>query len=148
MSELIQEASQLLLQEGGRMTAQRRAILETLDAMSGHPTAEEVYQAARLKDSSLNRSTVYRTLRWLEKQELVATHHFDEKVHQDRFDPSFSAEHYHFRCRSCHTIIEFSDPHIEAIKSAFLAGHGGEVSGVSLVLTGLCEQCLRNHQEN
>lgn len=123
------------------MTTQRRIILDALESCGGHPTAEEVYREAKVNDPTLNLSTVYRTLRWLEKLELVSTHQFDDGRHLDRFDASHPQEHHHFRCRECNRIIEFSDERIQQIKTDFAAAYDCEVDDASLILNGLCRHC-------
>ena len=141
VSQLLKEVNQVIQAEGGRMTAQRRIILSALESCGGHPTAEEIYQAAKASDPTLNLSTVYRTLRWLERLDLVSTHQFDDGRHLDRFDASLPQEHHHFRCRQCNRIIEFSDERIEQIKADFAAAYACEVDEASLVLNGLCHRC-------
>lgn len=129
--------------EGGRMTAQRRLILEVLEACSDHPTAEEIYMRARESDESLHLSTVYRTLRWLEEEGLVSPRWFDDERRQERFDPVIDnqGDHYHFRCRICNTIMEFPEPLIEEIKTGYQARFGGRVESATLTLYGVCERC-------
>src|SRR5512147_2599051 len=101
MSSLIQEAKECLSSRGGRMTAERQVILETLEARSDHPTAEELYQSIKPLHSDLNLSTVYRTLHWLEQEGLVNSHHFAEDRGQERFDLPLRAAHHHFICTAC-----------------------------------------------
>lgn len=141
--DLVKQAGLRLRAEGGRMTAQRRLILEVLNDYPGHPTAEEVFLRVRESDPSLNLSTVYRTLRWLESQGLVNPRWFENDRRQERFDPvtNDDVNHHHFRCRICNQIIEFSDPLIERIKSAYETRHGGQVESVTLVLYGKCAEC-------
>jgi Fe2+ or Zn2+ uptake regulation protein len=141
MSTLLKEANRALNHSGGRMTAQRLLILQTLEALGSHPSAEEIYQAARAADPTLNLSTVYRTLRWLEKLDLVSAHHFHDGNHQDRYDPSPLESHYHFHCRGCGRIIEFNDEQIERIQSTFTAQTGCSVHEIGLVFYGLCPAC-------
>jgi hypothetical protein len=50
MPTLEKQVENRLRSSGGRMTSQRRLILQTLQTMSGHPTAEEIYTAARQLD--------------------------------------------------------------------------------------------------
>ena len=71
MGDLIQEAHVRLRAQGGRMTAQRRLLLSLLESLREHPTAEELFLLAIKQDPTLNLSTVYRTLRWLEGESLV-----------------------------------------------------------------------------
>lgn len=141
MTTLYQEASIKLREQGGRMTNQRRIILQTLDTISVHPTAEELFELVSQRDSSLNLSTVYRTLRWLESEGLVSARRFEGESRQERFDPGSSVEHYHFLCTRCEKVIEFDHHLVEEIRSQFERSTGVVVHNVSVVLYGLCNEC-------
>lgn len=141
MDDLIQETLTRVQAKGGRMTAQRRLILETLSRMETHPTAEEIYHLASQKDPSLHLSTVYRTLRWLEQEGLVKVRLFNEDRRKERFDPSPPAEHYHFLCTRCKRVIEFDTLLVNAIKAQFELHSGAQVEVGSVVLYGLCSSC-------
>lgn len=140
---LIDQAKDRLRAEGGRMTAQRRLILEVLESSPDHPTAEEIFQHARLCDPTLNLSTVYRTLRWLQEEGLVSPRWFEDERRQERFDTVLGEEtdHYHFRCHICNTIIEFPEPLMETIKQEYQQRFGGRVESATLTLYGVCESC-------
>ncbi len=127
------------------MTSQRRLILEILQTFSGHPTAEDIYNLARQQDLSLNLSTVYRTLRWLEEMELISPRRFDDDRRSDRFDPNTPSEHYHFRCQICGKITEFDEELVEQIAQRFEARANARVASVSLVLYGTCRECSQAH---
>ncbi len=126
------------------MTSQRRLILATLQECPDHPTAEEIFELARRKDSDLHLSTVYRTLRWLEEEGFVSPRWFEDERRQERFDTLSAAnrDHDHFRCRICNTIIEFSEPLMDEIKSAYQRRFGGRVESATLTFYGVCEHCL------
>lgn len=141
---LVDIAASQLHARGGRMTSQRRLILETLAECTDHPTAEEIYSRARQKYPGINLSTVYRTLRWLEKQGLVNARLFHDERGLERFDPIADhgeVDHHHFRCENCNQIIEFSSVLIDEIKGKFVSDHGGRVIKASLTLYGLCAEC-------
>jgi len=123
------------------MTAQRKLILQTLEALGRHPTAEELYDAVSKLDSNLNLSTVYRTLRWLEQEGLVSARRFDEERRQERFDPFLPAEHHHFLCTVCKRVIEFHDESIETVKNNFEELTGVCVESASVTFYGLCRRC-------
>ena len=140
----ILEAAAAIRANGGRMTAQRRLILETLNELGGHPTAEEIYRTARQHDTALNPSTVYRTLTWLETAGLVSHCHLDagpDGEHSERYDPVTPVEHHHFVCTGCGVVIEFEAPEVASIKAAFAAEHGAPVERAALTLYGLCAAC-------
>ena len=142
---LIDQVAAKLRSEGGRMTAQRRLILDALESCSDHPTAEEIYMRVRKSDESLHLSTVYRTLRWLEEEGFVSPRWFEDERRQERFDPvtDENCDHYHFRCRVCNTIVEFPEPLLESIKSAYEQHFGGKVESATLILYGVCEDCQK-----
>ncbi len=142
-NNLLEMATERTRTNGGRMTLQRRLVLTILEHSAAHPTAEEVYQLARQQDPTINRSTVYRTLRWLEETGFVSTLHFGTDRKADHFDPSTQLEgnHFHFRCRVCNKIIEFSDPQVQSFVTGFAGQHNATVENVELVLYGVCNQC-------
>lgn len=144
MHQLVREATTTLRSTGGRMTAQRRLILETLETLSGHPTAEEVYAAVQERDPRLNQSTVYRTLAWLEGAGLVSHCHLDsgpDGERCERYDPVTPVEHHHFVCTTCGKVVEFAAPQIEAVKQWFAGQQGAVVEKAALTLYGACAGC-------
>ena len=143
MSTLVEEAKECLSTQGGRMTAERLLILETLEASGDHPTADELFNSIKPHHPDLNLSTVYRTLRWLEQEGLVGSQRFGEGSRQDRFDPAYPDEHHHFVCTECKQVIEFNDPQVETLKLAFEGLSGARVDSASIVLNGLCPLCLK-----
>lgn len=143
MSDLITEARERLRIQGGRMTSQRRLLLSILDTLGEHPTADELLLLARQEDPDLNLSTVYRTLRWLEAENLISTRVFAEERRKERFDAALPSEHHHFMCTSCKDVIEFDTDLLGAIKGEFQEQRGAQVSTGSIVLYGLCAKCRR-----
>ena len=143
MSDIVHEFIDRLHARGGRITNQRRLILETLEKMSGseHPTAEELHSIVKQQDENIHLSTVYRTLRWLQNEGIVASRLFDEETRQERFDPALPSEHHHFICSTCNQVIEFNDPLIEEIKTNFKAQSGSHVDSAAIVLYGKCKLC-------
>ena len=132
--------------EGGRMTSQRKSVLTALQVLSDHPTAEEIYAHARQQDASLNLSTVYRTLRWLETIGLVNPCWFGEESRAERFDTQTASHpasgHHHFVCRACGSVREFSAPQTTQVIQAFQEQFGAQVDEANLTLYGLCSNCL------
>ena len=141
MGDLVSAAQERLRGQGGRLTVQRRLLFTNLDSLSEHPTAEDLFLLAREKDPDLNLSTVYRTLRWLEAENLVSARVFDEGRRQERFDPALPSEHHHFMCTSCRNVIEFDSSLFSSIKSQFQELNGARVTTGSIMLYGLCANC-------
>jgi Fur family ferric uptake transcriptional regulator len=141
MGDLLSAAKERLHAQGGRLTAQRRLLFSILDSLGEHPTAEELFILAQENDPDINLSTVYRTLSWLEAQNLISTRVFDEDRRQARFDPALPSEHHHFMCTSCRSVIEFDSHLFASIKSQFQELNGAVVTTGSVVLYGLCSDC-------
>jgi Fe2+ or Zn2+ uptake regulation protein len=142
MNTLLQEAQEHISNSGGRMTPQRRLILETLDNNEGHLTAEELYQILKPSAPELNLSTVYRNLRWLEQEGLIGSRWFDSDRGLERFDAGMAVEHHHFVCSECRRVIEFRAPQADEIKQQFEKSFGGKVDTASIALTGVCLDCI------
>jgi len=143
MDSLLQTVQEKLLLQGGRMTAQRRCILETLASQPDHPTAEELFHITKQCDPTINLSTVYRTLRWLEQEGLVNARRFDDHHHHEHFDPVQPGEHYHFYCTICQRVIEFDDPGIEKLIGNMQQKLGVTILSTTMILNGFCPECAK-----
>ena len=141
MKQLVNTVHARLHDQGGRMTPQRRIILQILEKQADHPTADELYELVREANPGVNLSTIYRTLRWLEEEELVNAREFREERHQMRFDPALPGAHHHFVCEGCKTVIEFNDAEIDRIAQGFEQTNGVAVKRAVLTLYGLCANC-------
>lgn len=144
---LTQQVTEKVHAQGGRMTSQRRLILDLLQSDPSHPTADELFVLAKRIDPSLNLSTVYRTLNWLEERGFVNPRRFDDNHTHKHFDPVLpeTSNCQHFHCRRCDRVLEFSapsvNPLIKQIETEFSRQYGLQVEGASLVLYGLCQTC-------
>jgi len=147
MGNLIKESKRRLHAQGGRMTAQRKLILQTLESLGGHPTADDLFEVVQQQDSSVHLSTVYRTLRWLEEEGLVSARWFDEERRQERFDPVQPSDHHHFQCTSCKRVIEFDNLLVDTIKAQFELHSGAFIETASIMLYGLCADCREKQNQ-
>jgi Fe2+ or Zn2+ uptake regulation protein len=141
MDSLLEKTAIRLQETGGRLTSQRRLIVQVLENLDSHPTAEELHVLVKEYDASVHLSTVYRTLRWLEDEGLVSARVFNDAQRQERFDPVVPIEHYHFLCIHCKRVIEFNTLLVNAIKAQFELHSGAMVETGSVVLYGICADC-------
>jgi Fe2+ or Zn2+ uptake regulation protein len=138
---LVEDASGKLKSHGGRMTDQRRFILEAFRSASEHPTAGEIFRIARRRDSDLNLATVYRTVRWLEREGLVQARVFEPGSRSERFDSARPAAHHHFVCSACQRIIEFDASGLAEVIRVLAKQYALQVDQSTLVLHGVCFDC-------
>ena len=81
-----------------RNTRQRKVILEELKKLKCHPTATELYEAARSRIPKISLGTVYRNLELLASNGIIKKLEFSGA--EARFDGNTS-KHYHARCIHC-----------------------------------------------
>ena len=127
-----------------RLTAQRRAILESAFSTQRHFTAEELLTWAHRRDPSVSRATVYRTLPLLTESGLVREMDFG----QDRkfYDPNYAEHpgHSHLICEDCQRIIEFESPQIEQLGEEMGRKLGFTVTAQRLQITAHCDEFQRS----
>src|SRR5690242_8956941 len=99
-----------------RLTAQRRAIIETAFSTRQHFTAEQLLAWSRRRDKSVSRATVYRTLPLLTESGLVREMDFG-KDHKF-YDPNYAhhPDHNHIICEDCDKIVEFESDGIRRLE--------------------------------
>ncbi len=127
-----------------RNTNQRKLILEIMDGNFSHPTADEIYEKARLLDPHISRGTVYRNLALLSQAGLLLKISIPNGA--DHYDSTLK-NHYHFCCKSCNKMFDTPENSISKIKniaasiSSKMNEDGFLVEGHNLVFTGLCPEC-------
>ena len=86
---------------GGRITAQRRLVLDALVATQPHPSAEDVTAHVQSVDPDVHQSTVYRTLHALTDLGVVSHVHLDHGRSVYHFT---HADAPHLVCRTCSAV--------------------------------------------
>ena len=128
-----------LRDNGYRITAARRAVVETVQTTMRALTPIEVYDLARKKDRALGLVTVYRTLEKLEELHLI------QRVHQPMGCQAFiSAGHGHqhlLLCQQCGQVEFFEGDDLEALTKSIAKKTGYQIKEHWLQLFGLCANC-------
>ena len=123
-----------------RVTAQRKAIIDTAFGTQQHFTADELLAWSRRRDKSVSRATVYRTLPLLTESGLVREMDFgkDCKV----YDPNYAEHphHNHIICQDCEKIVEFDSEKIEKLENEISHRLGFSVKAHRLQITATCEE--------
>jgi Fur family ferric uptake transcriptional regulator len=130
-----------LRHSGARVTATRRATIETLLANTNrHVSAEEIVAAVRDRHPEVAESTIYRTLSTLEELGVV-TH-----VHLDHGPATFHLADHHHRhlvCRSCHAVLEAPADIYTGLAAELERRFGFVVDEEHFALSGECLACRR-----
>jgi Fe2+ or Zn2+ uptake regulation protein len=125
---------------GLRLTRPRRIILEVVRATDAHPTAAFVFQRVRRRLPRVSLATVYRNLRMLAAEGLLA-----ERADQAglRFDAN-TGPHDHFTCLACGRIYDVpvrAEPSMRRRRIAACTGF--EVLDHRTEYYGRCGACRR-----
>jgi Fur family ferric uptake transcriptional regulator len=131
---------------GGRLTSQRRLILQVLEASDEHLDAEELYEHVRARDPDVSLATVYRTLAMLREIGLVEEHRLGQG--HAHFEAVRDEPHYHFTCLRCGDVIEFDTDLVARIEQELHAREGVRVVSSQLHLQGYCARCLAAGEES
>ena len=127
-------------EKGLRMTAPRKAIIESVFSTEEHFTAEQLLDWARARDASVSRATVYRTLPLLTESGLV--HEMDFGKDYKFYDPNYAdhPNHNHIICQDCEKIVEFESKQIEQIEDEISQKHGFYIKSQNVQITGNCQE--------
>ncbi|NJM93780.1 MAG: transcriptional repressor [Cytophagales bacterium] len=113
---MVQQAQGQLASKGLKATHQRLVILAALLERHDHPTADRLYAMLHPAHPSLGLATVYKTLEALAAAGLI--HRVESADGLMRYDAR-QENHHHIYCENTHEIIDFHDPELEELITAF-----------------------------
>ena len=127
---------------GFRLSKQRKVILEELQKVTSHPTADEVYDMVRKIIPRISLGTVYRNLEFLSSKGLVLK--LGAPGEQKRFD-GIPSPHPHIRCEVCTAVADVEcEIDIPAIPETCTSGYKVLTTNVEFV--GICPKCQKTQQ--
>jgi len=131
------EFEKLCRSRGIRVTAQRLAVYRALAEDLAHPTADSVYSRLSKHLPGLSQATIYRTLEFFEKQNLIRK--INERGGVGRFDANVDP-HQHLVCRLCGSLRDISIPRLHSARLPRVSGF--KVEELDIRLVGLCKACF------
>jgi len=120
------------------LTRQRRVVFDVVRSGDHHPTAAEVFEAARQSLPGISFATVYNSLRYLRDQGLVREIAFGNGA--SRYDRE-TDRHDHALCSACGKLVDFDLPGTVALTGAAARASHFRAESVHLTLVGLCPKC-------
>ena len=139
MTAFLDKASEAVRQVGGRMTSQRRLIVELLEAAPARLDANGLYDLARRQDTTISLATVYRTLNALEDAGLIRQQYISASHDRKYYEPA--AETYHFTCRICHRVLTFTSPLIPELRRQLEIEFHVQTLNACVCVDGVCPDC-------
>ena len=131
-----------LRQQGFRLTPQREMVLSVLHGIEGFATVEQIYGRVQERSSSVDVSTVYRTLELLEEFGLVSS--LDAGDGQRRYElHGVHGPHAHLVCQSCGQVIGIEPAPLQPLADYLQQQHGFTLDVAHTSLHGLCRACAK-----
>jgi Fur family ferric uptake transcriptional regulator len=124
----------LCVEQGLKMTGQRRVIARVLSEAEDHPDVEELYRRASSLDGRISIATVYRTVRLLEERGILERRDFGGG--RARYEPSAHGRHYHLIDVDTGRVIEFEGREHERLMQQIAAGLGFDLVSTRLEIYG------------
>jgi Fe2+ or Zn2+ uptake regulation protein len=138
-TERIKNWLDILSEEGYRLTAPRKAVVEVVAAADHAVNPTEIYDLARQNYGRLGLVTVYRTIEKLEELHLV------QRVHRPDDCQAFIAKrpgHQHLLvCDDCGRVTHFSGDELGLLITEVQQDTGFEITEHWLQFFGLCKNC-------
>ena len=127
----------LTLPAGARLTPQRRAVLDTIEASNGRFTALELFERARRASPHLGLATTYRTLELLRQTGSLHALSGDGRPAYVRCSPK---HHHHLVCLSCGS-VEDTELCANPSRRDLMRRHGFHAESHELEIYGTCKRC-------
>jgi Fur family ferric uptake transcriptional regulator len=127
---------------GHRVTPQRVLILDAVCDGSGNTTPGEIYARVRQVDRSIDRSTLYRTLKLFVELGLVVS--ADTGSGENCYEIARPHRHHHLICRRCGKQQEIEHTLFQRMFDQVYQDSGFRADSDHLVLFGVCKDCDRS----
>jgi Fe2+ or Zn2+ uptake regulation protein len=121
-----------------RKTIQCALVLDAVNELKSHPTADEVYDFIRKKHPTVSRTTVYRNLARL--CETGDIRKVEVPGSADRFD-HLPKGHYHVKCTVCGRVADVDMDYITDMENGIRNSRGYEITGYEMIFKGVCPDC-------
>ena len=123
---------------GEKLTRQREAVLQVIREREDHPTANDIFAAARRRLPGISYATVYNSLRFLKEAGLVHEIKFGDSA--SRYDRE-TDRHDHALCSHCGKLVDFDLPQAAELMKAAARRSKFKPESVHLTLKGVCPDC-------
>lgn len=125
-----------------RNTIQKKLILDAVEYLKNHPTAEEVYGHIHETHPSVSKATVYRNLRQLSDsgrlkriESVNLADHYDHQCH----------DHYHIQCVKCNRVYDVDLGYMDDLDNKVSKSTDFKIESHDIVFKGLCPNCAKKN---
>lgn len=119
-----------------KVTPQRVLVLDAINKLKNHPTADDIIAYIKNEDYPVAVGTVYKVLDTLVKNDLIKKVKTDEEVM--RYD-GVTKNHHHIYCSHCNYIEDYNNEELDALLKDFFEKHPIEnfdIADIKLSING------------
>ena len=113
-----------------RNTIQRSLVLNAVNKLKCHATADEVYDEIAKEHPSISKATVYRNLKLLSDMGVIRR--MEVPGGADRFDHRCQ-EHCHVRCEKCGRVFDVDMEYVSGLEQKIGNAHGFQFTGYDIL---------------
>ena len=121
-----------------RNTIQRSLVLEAVNKLRCHATADQIYEEIVKDHPTISKATVYRNLNLLSEMGMIRK--LEIPGGADRFD-HICKEHCHVKCEKCGRVFDIEIPYIDGLDNLVENRNGFELTGYDILFRGICPGC-------
>ena len=121
-----------------RNTIQRALVLEAVNRLKCHATADEISEDIAKEHPHISRATVYRNLNLL--SETGDIRKIETPGGADRFDHQ-THDHCHVRCEKCGRFFDVDMEYVTGLEKGIRDSHGFAFTGYDILFRGICPDC-------
>ncbi len=121
-----------------RNTIQRVLVLDAVNRLRSHATADEIYALVASEHPTVSRATVYRNLNRLSESGDIRK--IEVPGAAERFDHR-NDEHCHVRCSRCGCLCDIDMDEVPNLSALVVNSHGFDILGQDIMFTGICSGC-------
>ena len=118
-----------------RFSIQRKVIKDIVRSTKSHPSADWIFNKAKMVIPNISLGTVYRNLKYLEKIGEINTI-LDDQI--TRYDGNTKL-HHHLKCTKCGDLIDISN-YNNIVSKKILDKYKFTIKEVNLMILGECQK--------
>lgn len=128
-----------------RHTIQRSLVLQAVNKLQCHATADEIYEAIVTEHPNVSRATVYRNLKLL--SEMGDIRKMEIPGGADRFD-HLCHDHCHVKCEKCGRVFDVDMEYITGLEQSIKDDRGFKFTGYDILFRGVCPDCQASSKQH
>ncbi len=123
-----------------RNTIQKKLVLETVQKLKTHLTADEIYAYIQKEHPTISKGTVYRNLSILSEEGLLRRVEIPGGA--DCFDFTLK-NHYHIRCIQCKKVYDVDMDELTELFDLIHDRHDFQFLSYDICFKGICPNCSK-----